>query len=116
MIDIGVASALHDREIVKECSMPGFELQLPGVRGKQAGQDYYLVMCPLRHIPRLFQFADEGFPPELRAQRVLNKGRVPEIARYITENSDSYVLSSIVGSIGTDVVFEPAPGKVGSTG
>ena len=96
--------------------MAGFELQLPGIRGKQAGQDYYLVMCPLRHIPRLFQFADEGIPPELQAQRVLNKGRVPEIARYITENSDSYVLSSIVGSIDTDVVFEPAPGKVGSAG
>jgi DNA sulfur modification protein DndB len=96
--------------------MAGFELQLPGIRGTQAGQDYYLVMCPLRHVPRLFQLADEGIPPELRAQRVLNKGRVPEIARYIIENRDSYVLSSIVGSIDTDVVFEPATGKVGNSG
>jgi DNA sulfur modification protein DndB len=96
--------------------MAGFELQLPGIRGKQAGQDYYLVMCPLRHIPRLFQVADEGIPPELQAQRILNRGRVPDIARYITENSDSYVLSSIVGSVDADVLFEPAPGKVGSAG
>lgn len=91
--------------------MAGFELQLPGIRGKQAGQHYYLVMCPLRHIPRLFQSADEGIPPELQAQRVLNKGRVPEITRYITENSHSYVLSSIVGSIDSDVQFEPCLGK-----
>ena len=96
--------------------MAGFELQLPGIRGKQAGHEYYLVMCPLRHLPRLFQFEDDGIQPELQAQRVLNKGRVPEIARYITENSDSYVLSSIVGSIDRDVLFEPAPGKVGSAG
>jgi DNA sulfur modification protein DndB len=104
------------KEIIKECSMAGFELQLPGIRGKQAGHDFYIVMCPLKHIPRLFQFADDGISPDLQAQRVLNRGRVPEIARYIADNADSYVLSSIVGSIDTDVVFEPAPGKVGSAG
>lgn len=115
-INISVGLASRGKEIVNECSMAGFELQLPGIRGKQAGQVYYLVMCPLRHIPRLFQYADEAIPPELRAQRVLNQGRVPEIARYITENCDSYVLSSIAASIDTDAVFEPAPGKVGSAG
>jgi DNA sulfur modification protein DndB len=96
--------------------MAAFEIQLPGIRGNQAGHDYYLVMCPLRHLPRLFQLEDDGIQPELQAQRVLNKGRVPEIARYITENSDSYVLSSIVGSIDQDVQFEPVKGKVGSAG
>ncbi len=96
--------------------MAAFELQLPGIRGNQAGHDYYLVMCPLRHLPRLFQLGDGGIQPELQAQRVLNKGRVPEIARYITENSDSYVLSSIVGSIDQEVQFEPAKGKVGTAG
>ena len=96
--------------------MAAFELQLPGIRGNQAGHVFYLVMCPLRHLSRLFQLGDDGIQPELQAQRVLNKGRVPEIARYITDNSDSYVLSSIVGSIDQDVQFEPAKGKVGSAG
>ena len=96
--------------------MAVFEIVLPGIRGNQAGHDYYLVMCPLRHLARLFQFEDGGIQPELQAQRVLNKGRVPEIARYITDNSDSYVLPSIVGSIDRDVLFEPAPGKAGSAG
>jgi DNA sulfur modification protein DndB len=96
--------------------MAGFEFLLPGIRGNQAGHEYYLVMCPLRHLPRLFQFEDDGIQPELQAQRVLNKGRVPEIARYITANADSYVLSSIVGSIDRDVLFEPAAGNVGNAG
>src|ERR1700722_2824747 len=96
--------------------MAAFELQLPGIRGNQAGHDYYLVMCPLRHLARLFQFEDDGIQPELQAQRVLNKGRIPEIARYITDNSGSYVLSSIVASIDRKALFEPAPGSVGKSG
>ena len=73
-------------------------------------------MCPLRFLPSLFRFDDGEIQPELQAQRVLNKGRVPEIARYITENPDSYVLSSIVGSIDREVSFKPAPGQAGSAG
>ena len=94
--------------------MAGFELQLPGIRGTQAGHDYYLVMCPLRHVPRLFQFEDEGIQPELQAQRVLNKGRVPEIARYITDNSDPMsCLRSSALSIGTFCSSRPQ-GNVGA--
>src|SRR5438874_13347452 len=96
--------------------MAGFELHLPGIRGKQAGRDFFLVMCPLRLLPRLFRPEDEAIQPELPAQRVLNKGRVPEIVRYITENPDSYVLSSIVGSIDQEVVFEPVAGQAGAAG
>ena len=51
--------------------------------GVQAGREYYVTMCPLRLIPRLFVFDEEELPPELRAQRSLNKARVPEMARYI---------------------------------
>ncbi len=96
--------------------MAGFEFHLPAIRGKQAGREFYLVMCPLRLLPRLFRFDDDDIQPELQAQRVLNKGRVPEIARYITENPDSYVLSSIVGSIDREVRFEPAAGQAGRAG
>ena len=59
-------------------------------------------MCPLGVVPRLFRSEDETVQPELQAQRVLNRGRVPEIARYIADNPDSYVLSSIVGSVDRD--------------
>ncbi|HEX4694471.1 DNA sulfur modification protein DndB [Sphingomonas sp.] len=79
----------------------------PAVRGIQAGREYYVSMCPLRMLVMLFQF-DDIDPPELRAQRLLNRGRVPEIARYIVEHADSYVFSAITASIDADVRFEAA--------
>lgn len=45
--------------------------------------------------------------PELRAQRSLNRSRIPEIARYILGNSDSYTFSAITASIDGDTHFEP---------
>lgn len=95
--------------------MAGFDLHLPAIRGKQAGRHFYVVMCPLRIVPRLFQFDDDDLQPELQAQRVLNKRRVPEIAGYIAENPDSYVLSSIVASIDREASFNPAPREAGAT-
>jgi DNA sulfur modification protein DndB len=64
-------------------------------------------MCPLRLLPKLFHFDDEELLPELRAQRTLNKGRVPEIARYIVENKTSYTFSAITASIDGEIKFEP---------
>ena len=52
--------------------------------------------------------------PELRAQRTLNKGRLPEIARYISGNRDNYVFSAITASVDADVSFESlGPGPEG---
>jgi len=64
-------------------------------------------MCPLRLIPKLFNFDDEELLPELRAQRTLNKGRIPEMAKYIVENKDSYTFSAITASIDGEVAFDP---------
>ena len=72
-----------------------FEYVFPAIRGVQAGREYYVTMCPLRIIPRLFLFNEEELPPEMRAQRSLNKSRVPEMARYIVENPDSYIFSAL---------------------
>jgi DNA sulfur modification protein DndB len=102
--------------VAEEWSMAGFELHLPAIRGTQAGREYFLVMCPLGLLPRLFRSEDEDVQPELQAQRVLNRGRVPEIARYITDNPESYVLSSIVGSVDREVHFEPVAGPPGAAG
>jgi DNA sulfur modification protein DndB len=96
--------------------MTVFEYTLPAVRGKQAGRDYYVTMCPLRLVPRLFHLDDEALRPELRAQRILNKARVPEIARYIIGHGRSYVLSSLTASVDGATRFEAAPGPAGTTG
>lgn len=78
------------------------------IRGIQAGAAYYTIMCPLRIVPRLLSFDDETLPPQLRAQRVLNRARVPGLANYITENSKQYILSSLCASVDGELEFTPA--------
>src|SRR5689334_1259724 len=84
-----------------------FEYVFPAIRGVQAQREYYVSMCPLRLIPKLFVFDDEELLPELRAQRTLNRSRVPEIARYIINNPSNYTFSAITASIDANVRFEP---------
>jgi len=83
----------------------------PALRGIQAGREYYVTMCPLRLIPKLFIFDAEEIPPELRAQRVLNKSRIPEIGSYILKSPHNYTLSSITASIDGKVQFIPVQDK-----
>lgn len=54
---------------------------LPVIQGIQAGCEYYVSMCPVGLIPKLFPFDDEEIHPEMRVQRIINGARVPEIAR-----------------------------------
>ena len=89
----------------------GFAHMFTAIRGIQAQREYFVSMCPMRLIPKLFQFEEDQLAPELRAQRQLNKSRVPELARYITENLDNYVFSAITVSIDADVAFIPVAGE-----
>lgn len=84
-----------------------FEYVFPAIKGIQAGREYYVSMCPLRLIPKIFLFNEEELVPELRAQRILNKNRIPEITRYILNNLDNYTFSAITASVDADVRFEP---------
>lgn len=88
---------------------PAFEYVFPAIRGIQAGREFYTSMCPLRLLPKMFLFNEAELVPELRAQRQLNRGRLPEIARYVATNRDSYVFSAITASIDAEVRFVSAP-------
>lgn len=79
--------------------------QFPAVKGIQAGMEYYISMVPLEILPKLFMFTEEDLPSEIRAQRVINKNRVPEIKDYILENIDSYVFSALTVSVDGEVNF-----------
>lgn len=83
-----------------------FGYAFPAIRGIQAGREYYVSMCPLRLIPKIFLFDEEELVPEVRAQRTLNKARIPDIARYIIRNQASYVFSALTASIDGHVEFE----------
>ena len=87
--------------------MEAFNYQFTALRGIQAGREYYLAMCPLKLIAKIFLFDEESIPPELRAQRVLNKARVPEIARYLLNNPKDYVFSALTVSVDGDIHFQP---------
>jgi DNA sulfur modification protein DndB len=89
-----------------------FSYIFSALRGVQASRDYYVAMCPLKLIPKIFLFDEDELPPDLRAQRTINRARIPEIGQYILENPKEYVFSSITASIDGDVRFHP----LGETG
>lgn len=82
------------------------EYTFSAIKGRQAGREFYISMCPLKIVPRLFLFQPEELPPELRSQRVLNKSRIPEMSRYITTNRQNYIFSAITASIDSQVIFD----------
>ena len=86
--------------------MAGFEYVFPSIRGVQAGREYYISMCPMRLIPRIFLFDEEELKPELRAQRSLNKQRIPEMSRYLLNNPKGYTFSALTASVDGKVKFE----------
>ncbi|WP_088102991.1 DNA sulfur modification protein DndB [Halalkalibacter urbisdiaboli] len=84
----------------------GFSYNFPSLRGVQAGRAFYVAMVPLRLIPKIFLFDEEDVPAEHRAQRILNKSRIPEITNYILENHKEYVFSSLTASIDGNIEFQ----------
>jgi len=98
---------------------PNFGYIFPAIKGIQAGREFYVSMCPLRLLNKIFSYDEEEVRPEMRAQRTLNKGRLPELSRYITKNPDDYVFSAITASIDGDLKFAsigdaPESRKIGS--
>ena len=91
-----------------------FTYQFSALRGRQAGREYYAAMVPLGLVPKLFVFDDEELKPEFRAQRKLNRARVPEIARYVLDHPGEYVFSALTASVDGRLAFAPAS-KNGAT-
>ena len=86
-------------------------LSFPVIRGLQARREYYVAMWTLRMLRQISIFDEDELPPELRVQRTLNKGRIPEIADYIIDNPDDYTFSALTVSIDSEVSFDPLPGQ-----
>lgn len=86
-------------------------ITFPVIRGLQAKREYYVAMWTLRMLRQISIFDEDELPPELRAQRTLNKARIPEIANYIIDNRDDYVFSALTVSIDSEVSFEALPGQ-----
>ena len=81
----------------------------PAMRGSMGSRKYYSTIMPLSAVPKLFTFTEWGeFLPEDREQRVLNKKRVPDIARYVVENEEGWLFSSITACYKGDMTFKPS--------
>ncbi|WP_193211145.1 DNA sulfur modification protein DndB [Luteolibacter marinus] len=85
-------------------------INFPVIRGVQAGREYYAAMWTLKMLKQISIFDEDELPPELRAQRNLNKARIPEISSYILDNPSDYVFSALTVSIDSDVVFRALDG------
>ncbi|MBK7932006.1 MAG: DNA sulfur modification protein DndB [Acidobacteria bacterium] len=83
-----------------------FEYIFPAIKGIQARREYFVSMCPLRLIPKIFIFDEEELPADVRAQRTLNKNRLPEIVNYLIKNPGDYTFSALTASIDGEVTFE----------
>jgi len=86
-------------------------LTFPAIRGVQAQREYYVAMWSLRLMRQVSIFNEDELSPEMRAQRILNKARIPEISGYILDNPDDYVFSALTVSIDSDVKFDPIAGQ-----
>lgn len=86
-------------------------VSFPAMRGAIGQRVYYSCLMKLNAVPKMFTFTDWAeFMPEDREQRVLNKKRVPDIAKYMVDNEDGYLFAAITASYKCPVEFTPAPG------
>ncbi|MGO9476432.1 MAG: DNA sulfur modification protein DndB [Limisphaerales bacterium] len=84
------------------------KVKFPAMQATIGQRIYYVCVMKLSAIPKMFTFTDWiEFTAEDREQRVLNKKRIPDIARYILDNEDGYLFSSITASYKCPVRFEP---------
>lgn len=86
-------------------------LSFPAMRGRIGHRDYFVSMVKLSLVPRMFKFRDwKELPPEQRAQRVIQKNRIPEITQYILDNEDGYLFSSMTASFDCEPKFTAMKG------
>ena len=81
-------------------------ISFSAIKGVQAGKNFYIAMCTMKSITKLFTFDDSGIPPNLRSQRILRKSRIPRIKNYILENNSDYIFSSIAVSVDGKINFK----------
>ena len=108
-----VAHEAHQDELRESCEALKMRVSFPAMEGVIGGRTYYSCLMKLATIPKMFTFRDWAeFTPEQREQRVLNRKRIPDIAKYILDNEDGYLFSSITASYKCPVGFTPVTAGV----
>lgn len=76
------------------------------IKGRQGKHEYYLIQCPIRLVPRIFLFDEVEVPASLRRMHSLDAVRAADIAKHLTDGSDSYILAPIVATIDRQITFD----------
>ena len=87
----------------------------PVLSGVQAGRQFYITMWSLRVMRRISIFDGDELPAEFRAQRILNKARIPEMTNYVVSNPDNYIFSALTVSIDSEIEFQPLSKELGDS-
>src|SRR2546423_12478334 len=96
---------------MKEQTPSVMTLAFPAMRGTMGKRDFYVAILKLNLVPKLFRFRDWAeLPPEQRAQRVLQKSRIPEITQYILDNEEGYLFSALTASFDCEPRFTAVKG------
>lgn len=85
--------------------MSNYFYEFPSIRGKQSNREYFVIMCPMDLLDKIFIFHNNDLPLEFRAQRRINESRIPEMTKYILENKENYVFSSVTASLDGNYKF-----------
>lgn len=85
-----------------------YGLTVPALRGKQGDRTYYQCMVPNSVLNNFFPINME--PESDKSQRTIDPKHAAEIADYLIENGESYVLGAITYAMDQEGDFEPSPG------
>lgn len=85
-------------------------IYFPAIKGSQGGFNYFSVQVSFKALGSSFIFDDTSLPIELRCQRELDISRARRFANYITDNPNSFVTGSVVGTVDSNVKFIPLDG------
>jgi len=91
-----------------------YGLSVPALRGRQGDRVYYQCMVPNSVLNNFFPIGME--PDADRSQRTIDPKHAQEIAEYLVDNSDTYVLGAITYSMDQEGEFQPTAGTEGDIG
>jgi len=86
-----------------------YGLSVPALRGHQGDRTYYQCMVPNSVLNNFFPVNME--PEADRSQRTVDPKHAQDIADYLIDNSDDYVLGAIVYSMDQEGEFTPQVGN-----
>ncbi len=79
-------------------------MQLAALKGGQGGREYYVAMVANSDLNNFFTLNMD--PPSDRSQREMDPRHAREIAKYLIEQRDSYVLGALVYAVDSSCNFE----------